>query len=235
MKPLIGITPMYYEPYHGIVMTNTYISALERNGALPILLPITDNEEEIRAIFERIDGIVVTGGEDIDPHMYGEENRASGTPTPIRDAADSAYVRIAIEMDLPVLATCRGTQMVNVVCGGTLYQDLHTDIEGNEHNSVVDERWVNAQHTVDLVEGTPIADLFGKLNIPVNSTHHQAIRRVGEGLKVMAVSDDGITEAVYRPDKKFVWAVQWHPEMMDITKYPEQDGLFESFLKAAGK
>ena len=232
MKPLIGITPMYYAQYHAIWMINYYIDAMERHGALPVVLPMTADEEEIRSLLSRLDGIIVTGGEDINPAMYGEENRYSGEPVPVRDASDSAYVRLAIEMDKPVLATCRGTQMVNVVCGGTLYQDLHKDIEGNEHNSVADFRWEEAQHTVDLVEGTPLAELLGKTNIPVNSTHHQAIRKVGEGLKIMAVADDGVTEAVYRPDKKFVWAVQWHPEMINAEKYPDHDRIFEAFLDA---
>ncbi|MBR2990608.1 MAG: gamma-glutamyl-gamma-aminobutyrate hydrolase family protein [Solobacterium sp.] len=232
MKPLIGITPMYYAEYKAIWMINYYIDAMERNGALPVVLPMTADEEEIRAILARIDGIIITGGEDINPEIYGEENRYSGEPVPVRDASDSAWVRIAIEMDKPLLATCRGTQMVNVVCGGTLYQDLHKDIEGNEHNSVADIRWVNAQHNVDLVPGSPIAEVLGTVKIPVNSTHHQAIRKVGEGLEVMAVSEDGITEGVYRPDKKFVWAVQWHPEMLDHTKYPEPDKIFKAFLSS---
>ncbi len=235
MKPLIGITPMYYAEYKAIWMINYYIDAMERNGALPVVLPMTADEDEIRGILSRIDGIIITGGEDINPAMYGEEIRWAGEPVPVRDASDSAWVRLAVEMDVPLLATCRGTQMVNVVHGGTLYQDLHKDIEGNEHNSVADIRWEGEQHNVNLTEGSPIAETLGTLNIPVNSTHHQAIRRLGDGLEIMAVSEDGITEGVYRPDKKFVWAVQWHPEMLDHTKYPESDKIFNAFLDAIRK
>ena len=180
-----------------------------------------------------VDGYLFTGGHDVDPHMYGEEPLpVCGTCCHERDILEEKIYGIAKAEDKPVLGICRGIQLINVLQGGTLYQDLPRQFSGTKeiehHMTAPYDRTV---HEVSITEGTPLYTLLEKKTLPVNSYHHQGVHTVGEGLEVMAVSEDGLVEGVYVPDKKFIWGIQWHPEFI----YQKDDTarkIFRAFVEA---
>lgn len=173
---------------------------------------------------------MLTGGHDIDPMLYGEEpSPQCGPICRERDAMETITARSAMERDLPILGICRGIQFLNVFLGGSLYQDLPAQHPSETEHHQRPPYDVPA-HRVSLSEGGSLFQLLQKASIPVNSYHHQAIKRLGSGLRVMAVSEDGIPEAVELPEKRFVWAVQWHPEF----SYPTDESskrIFREFVR----
>ena len=231
MKPIIGLLAEVDDNrYTGV--RNAYVSAIECAGGLPLLVPyVTDSE----AIFEYVslsDGILFTGGADIDPSIYGE------MPSPdlgkIQKRRDELEMRIfaeAIKTRVPILGICRGMQMINVALGGTLFQDIPTEYETPiKHKQLEGE--LEPSHSVNILEGTPLASLIGGEKMRANSFHHQAIKRLGEGLCVMARADDGMIEAVYLDEKRYLRAYQWHPERLHKTDFDNRK-VFEDFIAAA--
>jgi putative glutamine amidotransferase len=199
-----------------------------------VLLPYTDDVETVREAVAACDGILLTGGGDVNPDLYGEAMReACGRVNPLRDELEMAAFAAAVELGRPVLAICRGIQLMNVALGGTLYQDIPTELDTNIMHRQTEGRYEHS-HYVTVVGGTPLDKLFGAERVQVNSFHHQAIRELGVGLAVMARADDGIIEAVYGTDSCYMRGYQWHPELLYDT-----DGfatpLFEDFIKAAGE
>ncbi len=213
-KPVIGVIPLYDETKESIWMLPGYLEGLQTAGAIPVVLPLTAAKEDYVRLDEQIDGYLFTGGHDISPELYGEEKKKTcGSPCGMRDELEPYLYRMALTEDKPVLGICRGIQLINVLEGGTLYQDLPTEYETDvEHH--MEPPYDRTVHSVDIISESPLYDLLGKSHMDVNSYHHQAVKTPGNGLKVMAVSEDGLVEAVYRPDKKFVWGVQWHPEFI---------------------
>ena len=212
MKKIIGLIPLYDDEKESYWMLPGYMKALEACGALPIMLPLTIDRAEMDACFSLCDGILMTGGHDVDPSVYHEEAKAScGVSCSRRDQMESYLFDRCYREDKPVLGICRGIQLMNALLGGTLYQDLPT-----EHPSGVNHHQQHPYdapvHAVTLTPGSPLQQLLGQQTLAVNSLHHQAIRALAPGLAAMAVSEDGLVEAVCLPGKKFVWAVQWHPE-----------------------
>jgi putative glutamine amidotransferase len=210
MKPRIGITsaPTVYDGRRVERVNHWYVDAVARAGGLPLILPAlppTDAE----AILAGLDGMVLTGGGDVDPWLYGEE------PAPevydvdaARDEWELALIRGAV--DVPVLGICRGAQLLNVAAGGSLIQHL-PDVTQNHRQR---ERHTEAVHFVEVAPGSQLAEVLGTRHLGVNSIHHQAIARVGQGLRAVAWSPDGVIEAVEREDGAPVLAVQWHPESL---------------------
>ena len=230
MKPLIGVSP-HYDGFDGTVgVRPNYFPAVEAGGGLPIMLPITQDKQEIQQLINSVDGIMLTGGADIDPSLYGEDK----LPTVSfffsdLDKFELELVRMCIEQDKPVFGICRGVQVINVALGGSLYQDIPTQYEKG-HQHFVDTS-AHPTHTVNLVEGTHLKRLLDSDIISVNSRHHQAIKALAASLTVSAVSDDGLIEAVEMPDKHFIRGVQWHPELMFRTD-GNQQALMQSFVNA---
>jgi len=208
----------------------TYVESLKRAGAVPVLIP--PQPENAEAMAEGLDGIVLAGGEDCDPALYGEARHPSVEPMdPRRQQNDLALARIARRRGIPTLGICLGVQMMNVAAGGTLIQDidseLRTDIEHASESS-------NRNHHEVLVEsGTRLAGIAGKQELTVNSSHHQAIRHLGEGLRVTAQAPDGIIEGLEDPAHPFYVGVQWHPE--DMPGEASATALFGAFVDAARK
>ncbi len=181
-------------------------------GALPVMLPLTGEEAALAGLVSRCDGILLTGGQDVDPALYGEEKLpACGRPVPARDEMELLLTRLALAQDKPLLGICRGIQLLNVALGGSLYQDLptqHYSQVGHEQKPPYDR----PAHTVSVLRGTPLAALLGKKELAVTSRHHQAVKALAAPLEAMAYSPDGLVEAAWMPDRRFVWAFQWHPE-----------------------
>ena len=184
----------------------------------------------------RVDGLLLTGGGDIDPALYGAQPHPSFVAAePGRDAYEIALVRAALAADLPVLAICRGMQVLNVACGGDLVQDIPTEVNGALPHAVNEPRYALA-HEVWVTATSRFAalmkdELEDGESCQVNSRHHQAVRHAGDGLEVVATAPDGVIEALERPAARFCLAVQWHPE--NFWRTGEFRPLFEGFVEAA--
>ena len=223
-KPLIGLVPLVDEGRESYWMLPEYMKGVEQAGGIAVMLPL---------MVDRMDGFIFTGGHDVSPALYSEERIPEcAPPCEGRDRMEKQLLPAALERNKPVLGICRGLQLINVLLGGTLYQDLPT-----QHPSEILHRQkapYNAPcHDVRLEEGSPIQKLLNKNEIGVNSRHHQAIRMLAPGLTAMAYSPDGLIEAFCMPEKKFVWAVQWHPEH-SCKVNADSRKIFSAFVDAAG-
>jgi len=231
-KPLIGVTPLFDRARDSYWMLPGYFQALEQAGAVPVMLPLTDNEAALSRLVETLDGFLLTGGPDADPLYYGAApSPACGEICPERDTAELTLLRLLWNADKPVFGICRGLQMMNVQRGGTLIQDLPT-----EHPSDVEHRmqapYDRTVHTVTVLEDSPLYTLFGTDSVGVNSSHHQVVLALAPELRPMAIAPDGLTEAIFAPEKRFYWAVQWHPERLwEKDEYSRR--LFAAFVHAA--
>lgn len=192
-----------------------YIDAVTKAGGEAIYLPQIKTEDDAKNALAEIDALVVTGGEDIDPSYYDEEpNEKLETVNEVRDTSDSLLIKAALDEDIPMLCTCRGMQFLNVLSGGTLYQDLPT-----QNPSDIDHRDPNgkvfAKHEITVDKDNIVAAAFGgEGTYTVNSWHHQAVDQLGDNLKVVATAPDGVVEAIVREDKDYVMGLQFHPEAM---------------------
>lgn len=210
-----------------------YMEGVEGAQGLPVLLPNSADPSRAPSYVERIDGLLLTGGDDVHPRLYGE------APHPRldlvderRDAFEIALVRAARERGLPVLGICRGIQVMNVALGGDLYQDLPSQADsdvGHSQKTLDEGPW----HDVEIRRGTRLAEILGEAKTAVNSYHHQACRRVAQGLSVSATAPDGIVEAFEDPGQPFFLAVQWHPEALEGGAAATSRRLFAAFVEAA--
>ena len=232
-KPVIGLCTSYEknETEDRIFINHAYLEAVRHFGGLPLVIPAESTEVERQLLLALCDGLILTGGDDIDPALYGEAILNDTVfPAPERDAREPKLCAYALERDLPVLGICRGLQIFNVFMGGTLYQDIPAQLDTQVPHKM-ERPFERTIHTCDLIPGSPLQQLLGTAQIGVNSFHHQAVKDVAPGLQVMAKAPDGIVEAVCKPDAKFFWAVQWHPEML----WPVEESsarIFRAFLDA---
>jgi putative glutamine amidotransferase len=227
-RPVVGITTYvvpakwsYWELEAALVPAD-YVRAVERAGGRPLLVPPT--EGGVAETLVAVDGLVFSGGADLDPSLYGQEPHAETFGVgEERDRAELALLEGALARDMPVLAICRGSQVLNVARGGDLVQHL-PDVVGDEKHKHTPGTF--ADHAVSLEQGTRLADILGD-RAPVKSHHHQGFGRVGEGLRVAAHAEDGTVEAVEDPSRRFALGVLWHPEAGEDMK------LFEELVTAA--
>ena len=233
MKPIIGVTAAL-RPESIIGVRNQYLESVTRAGGIPVLLPITAPEEDLRAVFDRLDGLLITGGADVDPARYGEEKRPEcGAVIPERDRAEWLYAGLAIERDLPTLGICRGCQVLNVVYGGTLHQDIETALGVPRGVHAQEADYAVTTHEVVVEPGTLLDAVEGLTEVSVNSKHHQAVKDLAPALRLDARSKaDGIIESFDDPAKRFMLGVQWHPEMLSHLR-PEAQALFDALVDAA--
>lgn len=232
-RPIIGIVPLMDEERESYWMLPGYMKGIEAVGGLPIMLPLTSDRAQLTQLMAVCQGILLTGGHDVSPSLYHmEATRACGVCCTPRDDMETVLFQLALEQNKPVLGICRGIQLMNVLMGGTLYQDLPTEysskIEHHQHPP-----YDHPSHLVDLVKESPLYHLLDSERIMVNSYHHQAIKELASDLVAMAYSEDGLVEAVVLPKKSFVWAVQWHPEFSYEVDENSRKILGE-FVKAAG-
>ena len=232
--PLIGVTTSISVgayPERAYVNT-TYLHAVQQAGGVPVLLPPTLAEMSRDALWPRLSGLLLTGGGDVDPARFGESRHpAIYEVSEARDTLELHLTTRALERDLPLLALCRGLQVLNVALGGTLYQDIPSEPGSPIAHSQKDRRHV-ATHSVKITPGTRLAEIVKTLSLEVNTFHHQAIKGLGRGLAVSAAAPDGIIEGVESADRPFVVGVQWHPE--DLVGHDRAaDDLFAAFVTAA--
>lgn len=206
-----------------------YIRAIERNGGLPILIPNIKSIENMTLILDKVDGLLLSGGHDVNPRIYKERNSGkAGNFDNLRDHQEIFMTEYALERDLPILGICRGLQILNVTLGGSIHQDLPS--AGFPAHSLNNSLRNEPSHSLKIFEDSPLYEIFKRDEIWTNSYHHQGINELGKGLKKAALSEEGLVEAVYLDDKKFALAVQWHPEMMYDDK--EMNMIFEKFIDA---
>jgi len=216
-----------------IVLGAGYISALAAAGAAPVVIPPID-PETVPSYLTGLAGVCLSGGPDVDPDSYGAERHPKLGPTqPAVDRFELAVVREAERLGMPLLAICRGAQVLNVAHGGDLIQDLADEVSGAVRHRRDDPGDPVVWHEVDIEPDSLLAKAVGSERIDVNSFHHQAPRRVGDGLRVVAVAEDGVVEGLEVPGAAFELGVQWHPE--GIADRPEQAALFAAFVDAAGR
>ncbi len=227
---LIGIVPSWVEG-NKITINQDYVEAVLRAGGTPVLFPVTDDRERLGRLLDRVDGLMLTGGVDVDPAEYGEGKLACcGECSAPRDAMEFPLCAEALARRMPVLAICRGMQLLSCVLGGSLYQDLAEQFG----TALVHPRYDAAGdpvHTVTVRPGTLLSSITDKSLLDVNSRHHQGIREPGKGLRVSAVAPDGLIEGIELPDAPFVLGVQWHPESLS-DRYPVHQKLFDAFVRA---
>jgi putative glutamine amidotransferase len=220
------------------IMGQRYVEALRTVGAIPWLIPLLPHDPDTMTdIFERLDGIFLTGGVDVDPSRYGEARHPKcGTTDPDRDAIEILLLNHAKNAGKPVLAVCRGIQILNVACGGSLYQDVSAMVPAAmKHDYFPTPAQPSRSylaHDVTVKSDSLLGDILGESVVPVNSMHHQAIKDLAPGLRPTAFAPDGIIEAVEAVDCPFVMAVQWHPEELSESQ-PGMKRLFSSFVAAA--
>jgi putative glutamine amidotransferase len=227
MRPVIGITTYVTQARFGdwdaesALVPAAYVHAIQRAGGRPVLIPPDDAIEETLAA---VDGLLFPGGSDLDPETYGQEPHPETKGiVRERDEAELALLSAALERDMPVLAVCRGSQVLNVALGGDLHQHL-PELVGHENHKLVPT--VFGDHDVELVPETRLGRLLGE-RAPVKSHHHQGFARLGEGLVEAAHAEDGTIEALEDPSKRFALGVLWHPEAGEDGK------LFEELVAAA--
>lgn len=233
-KPKIGVMPLWDEEKESIWMLPGYMDSVKEAGGIPVILPLHLKEEEFREIEGDFDGFLFTGGQDISPSLYGEETRpVCGPVCSARDELETMVFRYCWDHDVPALGICRGLELMNALLGGTLYQDIATECPTlHAPNHVMDFAYDWVAHFNSILSGSPLYDRLGVSFLGVNSLHHQAVKELAEPLKPMAVSEDGLVEAAYAPEKKFLWAVQWHPEY-SYTYDGLDMAIFEAFTEAA--
>jgi len=233
-RPVIGVVPLYDELKESLWMLPGYMDAVEQAGGIPVMMPLTTDEQIIERLSEMYDGFLFTGGQDVDPRLYGEEPLPEcGTVCTERDRMEQILLDRVLCLDKPILGICRGIQLINALLGGTLYQDLPAQFESSvEHHQT--PPYDRPVHKVRLLEDTPLRDLLQTEELAVNSYHHQAVRILSPQLKTMAVSEDGLTEAVYREESRFLWAVQWHPEFSFRTDSASAE-IVKAFVNSCGE
>ena len=215
-------------------LTAAYVTALENAGLIPLIVPPLSSPSAAAAIMHSVSGLVLTGGEDVDPARYGEKRHEKvRSVNAARDATEAALIEQAKARGKPVLAICRGIQILNVALGGTLVQDIPSQCGtkiAHDEDSPRDTR----THEISIEPGSLIAKAVGAEHVTVNSFHHQAVRRVADGMRVTARSPDGIIEGLESSGDWWVMAVQWHPEEMTDSPEPWDRGLFKAFAQKLG-
>ena len=231
-KPVIGLLPLWDEEKDSLWMLPGYPDGIAEAGGLPVTLPLTEDPDELAQLLDLCGGLLFTGGHDVSPGVYGAE--ASPDCGPVcteRDRMEVRLLELAIRAEKPVLGICRGIQLINAALGGTLYQHLPKERpSGLEHH--MSPPYDAEQHGVRILPDTPLFELLKTETLGVNSYHHQAVRTVAPELRVMAEAEDGLVEAVYRPESRFLWAVQWHPEFSYRVNAASR-AIFAAFVRAA--
>ncbi len=234
MRPIIAIGgyPRLFETAFGQTLLHTasrfYVNAVQRAGGAPVILPVTE-PGEVADVLAIAHGVVLTGGGDVQPSLYGEAPKdGTRAVNPERDAFEVELVAQTLGADLPVLAICRGMQILNVARGGTLFQDMHaaTGMFHDEHT-----RWREPVHRIKVEPSSRLAAALGETELGANSVHHQGIDRLGTGLRAVAWAEDDSVEGVELPGARFAVGVQWHPEVLE--DQPEHQGLFRALVDEA--
>ncbi|MBC2850206.1 gamma-glutamyl-gamma-aminobutyrate hydrolase family protein [Cetobacterium sp. 8H] len=238
-KPIIGISGSIirensgdFPGYERAYVNNDYIQSVIRAGGIPYIIPVTEDEEIIREYSRNIDGLILSGGHDVNPLLWSEEPlKELGEVFVERDKFDFLLIETVFELKKPILAICRGEQILNVFFGGTLYQDLSYKKDSFvKHNQRYTPTFES--HSIEIEKNSKLFEIFKEKNLFVNSFHHMAIKDVAPGFKKVAVSKDGVIEGIEMCGEEFIIGVQWHPEMLS-KKNIKMQKLFNRFVEVS--
>lgn len=232
MRPVIGITSRIDAEETLYSLPSGYARAVDQAGGLAVILTPPADEAGVADLLERVDGIILSGGVDVDPSHFGEEpHPALGEVSPRRDGFELALARAALAGQVPLLGICRGIQVLAIAAGGTVYQDIGSEIKAALKHRQQAPRW-HPTHSVNVRAGSRLAGLVGAGSFRVNSFHHQAVRAVPDRFIVTAEAEDGVIEAIEGSDARFAVGVQWHPELM-WDRHPIHLELFRALVENA--
>ncbi|RUA08226.1 MAG: gamma-glutamyl-gamma-aminobutyrate hydrolase family protein [Fusobacteria bacterium] len=231
---VIGISgnKSFLEGFNRDYTLDHYSICIQKIGAVPLILPLTDKKEIVRVYIEKIDALIMSGGNDVNPFLYGEDlAKEAEVPFTLRDTFDFLLIEAALEKNIPILGICRGMQIMNVYFGGSLHQDIKyygkTNVQHQQKPN-----YIEPVHHVDIKKGTILSTLIGEKKQKVNSIHHQCVNKLGKGLVVSAESSsDKIIEAYESNGKKKVMGIQWHPEMMFANGENEMGNIFKFLIE----
>jgi putative glutamine amidotransferase len=244
-RPIIGVPTQTLEEIPDQlprcwVMSQQYVRVLVAAGAVPWIVPLIQNDSAtLRGIYDRLDGVFLPGGVDLHPSAYDERPHALlGRTDPDRDEVELTLTRWSLEDGKPLLAVCRGIQVVNAAAGGTVHQDLAAELPGAIKHDYFPHQGQYSRdllvHDVEVAEGSRLAALLGASTVRVNSMHHQGIKRLAPGLRPTAYAPDGLIEGLESPNGHFLLGVQWHPEAL-VDRDPRMHRLFTAFVDAASR
>lgn len=236
-KPRIGVVGNILIQESGMLMgsyrtyvNHNYITSIEKAGGIPVLLPVLHNLEDVKEQLEGLDGVLLTGGYDVDPELYGEKiSEKCGYVMREVDVFNLAVIHAADELHLPVFGICKGIQIMNVAFGGTIYQNQADDIKNCLKHDQSAPRY-QGTHDIEIDKDSFIGHVLGS-KTRVNSFHHQSLKKVADGFKVTAKASDGVIEGIEREHGSFMAAVQFHPEMMAEFDNPDMIALFKAFVE----
>lgn len=231
MQPIIGVTSSIREERLAVT-GQTNVKAITWAGGVPLILPNLMDKQSVYRIADLLDGLLLTGGIDIDPTLFGEEPHPRlGEVSPERDQFESMIIKRMMALDKPILGICRGCQILNVTAGGDMYQDIYAQIEHPllQHRQVAPK--YHRSHFIDVCEGSLLHQISGSLRYKVNSYHHQAVRTMADGFEVCARSSDGVVEAFASVKHRFVMGVQWHPEYLIKKGDSHSEKLLTAFIQ----
>ena len=233
MKPIIGISSNIKENYLSVPLEN--IHAVTKFGGVPLILPNVE-EDAASTMAELLDGLLLTGGGDIDPTLFGEEPHPKlGNIIPERDVFELALIQKMLEINKPILGICRGAQIVNIAVGGDMYQDIYAQINHELLQHVQKAQRSHLSHFVQVKKGSLLEKIAQTDKFKVNSFHHQANRNVPKGFSISATASDGIIEAFESNTHKFVLCLQWHPESLIAKNDRVSENIFKAFIGATKK
>ncbi|MDB5183569.1 MAG: peptidase [Candidatus Saccharibacteria bacterium] len=243
MRPLIGITSgeIYNKehPWSPYVFgqSYTYIDAVIEAGGTPVIFPITANQDVIDQLLGSVDGVLLAGGNDLTPQLYGQEMAGTIDNSKARDDFEMLLLQHTLQAHKPILGICRGMQLLNVQRGGTLYQNIKDNLPGKDnHDSSNEAKSIeHLAHTLRVEPSSALAAIVGGIEIQTNSHHHQAIDKLGEGLIVNSYAEDGLIEGIEDMRSSYIMAVQSHPESLFQLAEPKWRLLFQSFIDASRK
>lgn len=231
-KAVIGISALLYEESRDYRCTRSYAEAVAAVGGIPVMLPAAIVTEDAELLLPGLDGVLIPGGADVDPLLYGEEPlRELGLVKTSNDLFELRLLRAAREARKPILCICRGEQVLNVAFGGTLYQDLPSQLPRSLRHRQTPVSASDPTHSIDILRGTLLYNAYGVGSLTVNSFHHQAVKELAPGFRVSARAKDGVIEAIECTEERII-GVQWHPEAMYL-QHPDQLGLFRQLVQAA--
>ncbi len=237
MKPFIGISCGTFRdrdwcpPAH--FLRKNYTDAIIAAGGVPLIIPVMDDLEVLRALYERIDGLLISGGGDIDPRYYGEPPLPGLGPTDaLRDDVELPLARWAVADDKPLLGICRGSQVINVALGGTLYQDIPSQLRSEvvHDSSYTRQDWTYMAHELRLAPESKLAQVFGTTCFMTNSLHHQSLKALAPGVRPVGWAPDGVVEAIEGENSSFLVGVQCHPEALQAAADVRWQLLFREFV-----
>lgn len=232
MKPLIGISCSYDAKDGRFFLAEAYVKSIIKAGGMPVILPGAEGIKNVGAYLDSLKGILLAGGGDVDPSYFNEDPHPGlGEITPERDRFEIMLVKAALRRNLPVLGICRGIQVMNVACGGTIIQHIPAEIKKPHKHSQSAPRWYST-HKVFVEKSSILGQIVKTGSMKVNSFHHQSVRDPAPGFRVSGKSSDEVIEAVENPNYPFLVGVQWHPECM-VEKDEKSRLLFAGFVNAA--